>query len=68
MDWRILVFYPEPEARETFTNIRQLIVTSQYIRYSNMTFFFRFVDNRANYPFRIISLAHAPVNVTEFSI
>jgi hypothetical protein len=35
MDWRILVFYPEPEARDTFG---------------------------------IISLAHAPVNVTDFSI
>jgi hypothetical protein len=23
MDWRILVFYPEPEARDKFTNIRQ---------------------------------------------
>ena len=23
MDWRILVFYPEPEARDTIINIRQ---------------------------------------------
>jgi hypothetical protein len=23
MGWRILVFYPEPEARDKFTNIRQ---------------------------------------------
>ena len=23
MDWRILVFYSEPEARDTFTYIRQ---------------------------------------------
>jgi hypothetical protein len=23
MGWRILVFYPESEARDTFTNIRQ---------------------------------------------
>ena len=30
--------------------------------------FFRFVNKRASYPFGIISLAHAPVNVTDFSI
>jgi len=35
-----------------------------FIRNSNMTFFFRFVNKRASYPFGIISLAHAPVNVT----
>jgi hypothetical protein len=23
MDWRILVFYPEPEAKDKITNIRQ---------------------------------------------
>jgi hypothetical protein len=32
-----------------------------------MTSFFRFVNKRASYPFGIISLAHAPVNVTDFS-
>ena len=31
---------------------------------SNITFFFRFVNKRASYPFGIISLAHAPVTVT----
>jgi hypothetical protein len=35
---------------------------------SNMISFFRFVSKRASYPFGIISLAHAPVNVTDFSI
>jgi hypothetical protein len=35
---------------------------------SNMTSFFRFVNKRASYPFGIISLIHAPVNVTDFSI
>ena len=35
---------------------------------SSMTSFFRFVSKRTNYPFGIISLAHAPVNVTDFSI
>ena len=29
---------------------------------------FRFVSKRASYPFGIISLAHAPVNVSDFSI
>jgi hypothetical protein len=33
-----------------------------------MTSFFRFVNKRASYSFSIISLAHAPVNVTDFSI
>ena len=33
-----------------------------------MTSFFRFVNKRASYSFGIISLAHAPVNVTDFSI
>jgi hypothetical protein len=38
------------------------------IDYSNMTSIFRFVNKRASYPFGIISLAHAPVNLTDFSI
>ena len=38
------------------------------IKYSNMISFFRFVNKRASYPFGIISLAHTPVNVTDFSI
>jgi hypothetical protein len=33
-----------------------------------MTSFFGFVNKQASYPFGIISLAHAPVNVTDFSI
>ena len=28
---------------------------------------FRVVNNRESYPFGIISLAHAPMNVTDFS-
>ena len=32
---------------------------------SNITSFFRFVNKRASYPFGIISLAHAPVNVND---
>ena len=33
-----------------------------------MTSFFRVVNKRASYPFGIISLAHAPMNATDFSI
>jgi ligand-binding sensor protein len=33
-----------------------------------MTFFFRFVNKRANYRLGIISLAHAPVHVTYFPV
>jgi hypothetical protein len=39
-----------------------------FINYSNITSFFRFVNKRASYPFGINSLAHAVVNVTDFSI
>jgi hypothetical protein len=38
------------------------------ICYSNITSFFRFVDKRAIYWLGIISLAHAPVHVTDFSV
>jgi hypothetical protein len=36
--------------------------------YSNMTSFFRFVNKRAIYRLGIISLAHAPVHVTDFPV
>jgi hypothetical protein len=42
--------------------------TKDYNLNSNMPSFFRFVNERASYPFGIISLAHAPVNVTDFTI
>jgi hypothetical protein len=43
--------------------------TNTVVYFSNITSFFRFANNkRASYPFGIISLAHAPVNVTDFSI
>ena len=35
---------------------------------SNMTSFFRFVSKRASYRLGIISLAHAPVHVTDFPV
>jgi hypothetical protein len=64
MDWRISVCYPEPEARDKI-NMEQ--VQRSHFN-SNITSFFRFVNKRASYTFGIISLAHAPVNVSEFSI
>ena len=36
--------------------------------YSNMTSFFRFVNKRAIYRLGIISLAHAPVHVTDLPV
>jgi hypothetical protein len=39
-----------------------------YILYSNMTSFFRFVKKRAIDRLGIISLAHAPVHVTDFPV
>ena len=47
--------------------IPELILLSFTI-HSNLTSFFRFANKRASYPFGILSLAHAPVNVTDFSI
>jgi hypothetical protein len=38
------------------------------INNSNMTSFFRFANKQVSYPFGIIPIAHAPVNVTDFSI
>ena len=35
---------------------------------SNMTSLFRFVNKRPSYRFSIISLAHAPVHVTDFPV
>ena len=46
----------------SFTNM------NGYIIGSNMTSFFRFVKNRAIYLLGIISLAYAPVYVTDFSV
>jgi hypothetical protein len=39
-----------------------------YIVYSNMTSFFRFVKKQVIYRLGIISLAHAPVHVTDFPV
>ena len=39
-----------------------------YIGNSNMTSFFRFANKRAIYRLGIISLAHAPVHVTDFPV
>jgi hypothetical protein len=56
VDWRILVFYPEPEASDKIHQYPPIHVKTQntfwlalYIQDSNMTSFFRFVDKRAIY-------------------
>jgi hypothetical protein len=50
----ILVFYPEPEARDNiyilFRYSLQFTVTDNY----NITSFFRFVNKRASYPFGVL--------------
>ena len=48
--------------------IQNALLDCCQITNSNMTSFFCFANNRASYPFGIISLAHAAVNVTDFSI
>jgi hypothetical protein len=48
-----------PTSRKSLTN---------FIKYFNMTSFCLFVSKRASYPFGIISLAHAPVNMANFAI
>jgi hypothetical protein len=40
----------------------------EIINNSNMTSFFRFVDKWEIYQLGIVSLAHAPVHVTDFSV
>ena len=40
----------------------------KYIINANMTSFFRFVNKRAIYRLGIMSLAHAPVHVTDFPV
>ena len=40
----------------------------KYIINSNITSFFRFVNKRAIYRLGIMSLAHAPVHVTDFPV
>ena len=45
-----------------------LVDVEVYINNSNVTSFFRFVSKRAIYRLVIISLAHAPVHVTDFPV
>jgi hypothetical protein len=48
--------------------IQYLVDVEVYINNSNVTSFFRFVSKRAMYRLVIISLAHAPVHVTDFPV
>jgi len=49
-------------------NFSLIVKSLPHTTNSNMTFFFRFVNNRAIYRLGIISLAHAPVHVTGFPV
>ena len=55
------------KASSDYTLLYQIIELC-FIYYSNMTSFFRFVNKRAIYRLGIISLAHAPVHVTDFPV
>ena len=58
-----LVFLPP------WYNIADILLKEALIRHnSNMTSFFRFVDKRPIYRLGIISLAQAPVHVTDFPV
>jgi hypothetical protein len=47
---------------------QQILIVPWSNRNSNMTSFFRFKNKRASYRLGLISLAHAPVHVTDFSV
>ena len=51
-----------------FYKVCNLRARCDIINNSNMTSFFSFVTKRANYRLGIISLAYAPVHVTDFSV
>jgi hypothetical protein len=55
--------------QKTFILLIRLILLKLALNtYSNITSFFRFVNKRAIYRLGIISLAHAPVHVTDFPV
>jgi hypothetical protein len=58
----------KPKFPEKTTDLSQDTVKTKNICNSNMTSFFRFVNKRAIYRLGIISLAHAPVPVTDFPV
>jgi uncharacterized membrane-anchored protein YitT (DUF2179 family) len=68
MGCRILVFYPEPEAFADNVTNNLSVGMFEIIVYSNMTSFFRFTNKRVIYRLGIVSLAHAPVHVTDFPV
>ena len=48
--------------------VQNVMSTEKNMFHSNMTSFFRFVNKLAIYRLSIISLAHAPVYVTDFPV
>jgi hypothetical protein len=61
-----MIYFDSDMSKSTNTVVYFDWKTVIYI--SNMTSFLRFINKRASYQFGIISLAHAPVNVTDISI
>jgi hypothetical protein len=58
---KLVKFYPCPLQKRP-------PIVCLIIQYSNMTSFFRFINKRAIYRLGIVSLAHAPVHVTDFPV
>ena len=63
-----LLSTPDNLMKRKFNSGSLQLHKNQQKEHSNLTSFFRFVNKRASYPFGLISLAHALVNVTDFSI
>jgi len=63
-----LLSTPDNLMKRKFNSGSLQLDQNQQKKHSNLTSFFRFVNNRASYPFSLISLAHALVTVTGFSI
>ena len=62
----VCVFQREQMAKTILPNHNEQVLRSNFN--CNMTSFFRFVNKRAIYRLGIISLAHAPVHVTDFPV
>ena len=63
-----LLSTPDNLMKRKFNSSSLQLHQNQQKEHSNLTSFFRFINKRASYPFGLISLAHALVTVTGFSI
>ena len=62
-----LIHIVEAKKKQVVLNALKTVRLNIFL-HSNMTSFFCFANKQASYPFGIISFAHAPMNVTDFSI